>query len=31
MGRSLADQKDFEKRIERLKGKIRKQKGSPRS
>jgi uncharacterized protein YprB with RNaseH-like and TPR domain len=30
MGRSTADQKDFEKRIERLKGKIRKQKGSVR-
>ncbi len=28
MGRSLSDQRDFEKRLERLRGKVRKQKGS---
>jgi len=29
IGRSMADQKDFEKRLERLRGKVRKQKGGP--
>ena len=28
MGRSLSDQRDFEKRLERLRGKVRKEKGS---